>query len=178
MAIDQVLRAEIEELLVIYLNSLEQHQAGWDAQSILQTIADHHGEVGGRPARWKASDKVLHQSQRVRRAHTKLAKAVYLFGRVAADTSSNIGITLKGGIVPARNALCLIASRFYSSASQLAIADRLGLTEGAYTGRLQKGKELAAVELEKLAQLEALLSSEPSGLFGSGEPSSGLNNSR
>ena len=55
MAIAEHLRKELEQLVVIYLNALEQHQAGWDAQSVLQTIADHHGAAGDKPARWKAS---------------------------------------------------------------------------------------------------------------------------
>ncbi|MBT00614.1 MAG: hypothetical protein CMI01_18375 [Oceanospirillaceae bacterium] len=165
MAIAEHLRKELEQLVVIYLNALEQHQAGWDAQSVLQTIADHHGAAGDKPARWKASDKVFHQSQRISRAHAKPAKAVYLLGRVAPDPQSEIGITLKGGVVPGDNALCLIASRFYTCTSQARIAQRLGLTEAAYSGRLKRAKDVACTELAKLAQLDELMSSEPSGLL-------------
>src|SRR5690554_3411807 len=82
MAISRVMRQRLDGLIRIYLNALEAHQAGWHDQNTAAMIEEYGDQLPGHVERWRASDFVSIQADRLRSQHAKLPLAVFLLGKV------------------------------------------------------------------------------------------------
>jgi len=156
----------VEHMARIYLNALEQHNAGWVTRSAIADFEEYQGCAPERAGQWKASDAVFYQIARLRDEHAKLPLAVFLFGKVrlcpcggkqgCADCSG-FGFIFTGGVLRPHYSLALVARVYYQTETSKQIAEQLGITEKAFSNRLKAARDAAIDELDKVDQLTRLL---------------------
>jgi hypothetical protein len=171
MAISKVMRQRLDNLVRIYLNAIEAHQAGWHDRNTTAVIEEYGGDLPGHVDRWKASDFVSIQADRLRNQHAKLPLAVFLLGKVrpctckgakaACSECSGMGFNFTGGMLRPHHTLVLLARIFYNNDPSHLIADKLGITDRAFSTRLTAAREAASDELDKIDLLAQLLAADP-----------------
>jgi hypothetical protein len=166
MAISPRMKQRIDNLTGIYLNALEQHQAGWNRGTPLGALQDYRGAPPPRATSHKPDDSMIHAIGQIRSNHAKLPLAVFMLGKFrictrcgsgGCDHCSNLGFTLDGGQLKPELALSLLASIYYNTLSRQQIADQLGLNLRQYENRLVRARERVAQELEWVDRLSSLL---------------------
>ncbi|MFW1676434.1 hypothetical protein ACFVYJ_01450 [Pontibacter sp. JAM-7] len=179
MAISKHMQSTIDTLVSIYLNHLERYvyEAGCHGMGTLGKIIDFQGDPPPPSGMDRSNDKLIDETLKMREEHALFASARYLFGwkhdcnhcgkaypvvnengkrilmvpNVCPVCHGNRFILLKGEL-PESNTLVLLAEGFYArkKLKQHQIADRMGLTERQYEGRLKKGRELMAEEIQRI----------------------------
>lgn len=171
MAISKVMRQRLDNLVRIYLNAIEAHQAGWHDQNTATMIEEYGDQLPGHVDRWRASDFVSIQADRLRSQHAKLPMAVYLLGKVklcscngskpGCPDCSGMGFVFSGGAIKPHHALVLLARIFYNNERVEVIADKLCITVPAFTNRLSAARDAAADQLDRIDLLSRLLAADP-----------------
>ncbi len=171
MAISRVMRQRLDGLIRIYLNALEAHQAGWHDQNTAAMIEEYGDQLPGHVERWRASDFVSIQADRLRSQHAKLPLAVFLLGKVrpcacrgtkaSCSECSGMGFNFTGGMLKPHHTLVLLARIYYNNEPSSVIADRLCITAPTLTNRLSAARDAAAEELDRIDLLSQLLAADP-----------------
>lgn len=137
MAVDKQMRTRIDKLIEVYLNDLESttKAAGWHQPSQMELMAAVRVQTSGD----KADMKMINEIRYIREEHALLGQARYLFG-----------VPIGQGEMPEEQALAMLASRFYRGRQGDEVAALIGMTYGQYRGRLERGREVMALELMRL----------------------------
>lgn len=169
MAIDKEMRKRIDNLLAVYLNWLEQHQAGWHSENDLQRLAHWKGDLPPPSGMDTSNDFMIGALSRTREQHAQLVVVQHLIGKpqpcgdcgageeACCASCSGLRVKLVKGILKQEHALPLLADRYWSKEPAHVVCDRLGLTKKQYEGRLAKGRDEMGRELGYYDQVRALV---------------------
>jgi len=81
MAVTREMRKRIDNLLAVYLNHLEQHQAGWHSENDLQRLADYKGDLPPPSGFDRSNAFMVGALGMTREQHAQLVKIQYLLGK-------------------------------------------------------------------------------------------------
>jgi hypothetical protein len=169
MAIDKEMRKRIDNLLAVYLNHLEQHQAGWHSENDLQRLADYKGDLPPPSGFDRSNAFMIGALGMTREQHAQLVKIQYLLGKpdrcqdcgkgndARCASCSGLGVRLVKGVVKNEYAMVLLAERYWAQDPAHVVCGRLGLTKKQYEGRLAKGRDEMGRELGHYDQIRALV---------------------
>jgi hypothetical protein len=169
MAVGKEMRKRIDNLLAVYLNHLEQHQAGWHSENDLQRLAKWKGDIPPPSGMDMSNDFMIGAMGMTRKQHAQLVQIQYLLGKpclcgkcgvgnqVCCDSCSGLGVKLVSGVLKPDYAIVLLADRYWSKEPAHVICEHLGLTVKQFEGRLGKARESLAKEVEKIDDIRKLL---------------------
>ncbi len=169
MAVDKEMRKRIDNLLAVYLNHLEQHQAGWHSENDLQRLAKWKGDLPPSSGMDTSNDFMVRALEMTRERHAQLNIIQWLLGMPEpcpdcgkesgsiCGTCSGLGVTIRKGQIKPEYSLVLLAQRYWQQDPAHVVCGRLGLSVKQYEGRIGKARESLSDELEKIDQIKRLL---------------------
>lgn len=169
MAIDKEMRKRIDNLLAVYLNHLERHEAGWHSENDLQRLADYKGDLPPPSGFDRSNAAMIATLGMTRRQHAQLVKIRYLLGTPVACTDcgrgddarcgvcSGLGVRLAKGAIKSDYALVLLAERYWAQEPAHSVSARLGLKPKQYEARLCRARDDLAEELTRFDDIKALI---------------------
>jgi len=169
MAIDKEMRKRIDNLLAVYLNHLEQHQAGWHSENDLQRLADYKGDLPPPSGFDRSNAFMIGALGMTREQHAQLVLVQHMIGKpqpcgecgvgneVRCSSCSGLRVKLVKGILKQEHAMTLLADRYWSKDPAHEVCGRLNLTIKQYEGRLAKARDEMGRELGYYDQVRALV---------------------
>lgn len=172
MVIDKEMRKRIDNLLAVYLNHLEQHQAGWHSENDLQRLADYKGDLPPPSGFDRSNAFMIGALNMTRERHAQLNIIQWLLGMPEpcpdcskesgssgsiCSTCSGLGVTIRKGQIKPEYSLVLLAERYWQQDPAHVVCGRLGLSVKQYVGRLSKARSSLGGELEKVDDIRRLL---------------------
>lgn len=169
MAIDKEMRKRIDNMLAVYLNHLEQHQAGWHSENDLQRLADYKGDLPPPSGFDRSNAFMIGALGMTREQHAQLVKIQYLLGKPTrcqdcgkgeaahCASCSGLGVRLVKGILKNEYAMVLLAERYWAQEPAHLVCGRLGLGDRQYAQRLMRAREALAQEIETIDRIRQMI---------------------
>jgi hypothetical protein len=169
MAIDKEMRKRIDNLLAVYLNHLERHEAGWHSENDLQRLADYKGDLPPPSGFDRSNAFMIGALGMTRQQHAQLVKIEYLLGKpvrcqdcgkgdaARCASCSGLGVRLVKGVVKNEYAMVLLAERYWARDTASVVSARLGLSDRQYVQRLMRAREAMAQEIETIDRIRQMV---------------------